>query len=76
MSGKNILLDHGSGGLASQQLISNLFLKYLDNRTLHSLEDSAEPDPGRAHLYEQRLPVFRKAGEYLASLGDALAEQA
>ena len=41
MSGKNILLDHGSGGLASQQLISELFLKHLDNPTLRSLEDSA-----------------------------------
>jgi hydrogenase expression/formation protein HypE len=41
MSGKNILLDHGSGGLASQQLISEIFLKHLDNPTLRSLEDSA-----------------------------------
>lgn len=41
MSDKTILLDHGSGGLASQELIGNLFLKYLDNPTLHSLEDSA-----------------------------------
>lgn len=41
MSEKTILLDHGSGGLASQELISNLFLKHLDNPTLHGLEDSA-----------------------------------
>lgn len=41
MAEKTILLDHGSGGLASQQLIADLFLKYLDNKTLHSLEDSA-----------------------------------
>lgn len=41
MAEKTILLDHGSGGLASQELIGNLFLKYLDNPTLHSLEDSA-----------------------------------
>jgi len=41
MGEKTILLDHGSGGLASQQLIADLFLKYLDNKTLHSLEDSA-----------------------------------
>lgn len=41
MAEQTILLDHGSGGLASQQLISDLFLKYLDNPTLHSLEDSA-----------------------------------
>lgn len=41
MAEKTILLDHGSGGIASQELIGNLFLKYLDNPTLHSLEDSA-----------------------------------
>lgn len=41
MADKTILLDHGSGGLASQQLIADLFLKHLDNKTLHSLEDSA-----------------------------------
>lgn len=41
MSDKTILLDHGSGGLASQQLISDLFLKHLDNPTLRDLEDSA-----------------------------------
>lgn len=49
MADTTILLDHGSGGLASQELISGLFLKYLDNPTLHSLEDSAilENQPGR-----------------------------
>lgn len=41
MSDKTILLDHGSGGLASQQLISDLFLKHLDNPILRDLEDSA-----------------------------------
>ena len=41
MSENKILLDHGSGGLASQELISSLFLKYLDNPILRSLEDSA-----------------------------------
>ena len=41
MSDKMILLDHGSGGLASQELISDLFLKHLDNPILNSLEDSA-----------------------------------
>jgi len=44
MAEKTILLDHGSGGLASQELIGNLFLKYLDNPILHSLEDSAVID--------------------------------
>ncbi len=41
MSDKMILLDHGSGGLASQELISDLFLKHLSNPILNSLEDSA-----------------------------------
>ncbi|TKB09930.1 hydrogenase expression/formation protein HypE [Desulforhopalus sp. IMCC35007] len=41
MSEKMILLDHGSGGLASQELISEVFIKHLDNPILNSLEDSA-----------------------------------
>jgi len=41
MNPKTILLDHGSGGTASQDLISDLFLKYLDNPVLNSLEDAA-----------------------------------
>lgn len=41
MSEQCILLDHGSGGLASQQLISSLFIKHLDNPTLRGMEDSA-----------------------------------
>lgn len=46
---KTILLDHGSGGRASQQLIGELFLRYLDNPILHQLEDSAvlEAQAGR-----------------------------
>jgi hydrogenase expression/formation protein HypE len=44
-----IVLDHGSGGLASQDLIGSLFLKYLKDPILHQLEDSAvlEPEQGR-----------------------------
>ncbi len=44
-----VLLDHGSGGIASQELISQLFLKHLDNPILGSLEDSAvlENKPGK-----------------------------
>ena len=49
MHNKTVQLDHGSGGLASQELIGKLFLKYLDNSLLHDLEDSAllERPPGR-----------------------------
>lgn len=36
-----ISLDHGSGGLASQNLISDLFLKYLTCPQLRDLEDCA-----------------------------------
>ena len=36
-----VSLDHGSGGLASQNLIGNLFLKYLTCPQLRDLEDCA-----------------------------------
>ena len=47
-----ITLDHGSGGLASQRLISDLFLRHLDNPGLRDLEDCAilDPGPGRIAL--------------------------
>jgi len=38
---ERILLDHGSGGLASQKLIAELFLKYLKDPLLNKLEDAA-----------------------------------
>lgn len=41
---KTITLDHGSGGLLSQQLISNLFLSHLTDKRLMELEDSAVLD--------------------------------
>jgi hydrogenase expression/formation protein HypE len=50
MSEKCILLDHGSGGLASQELISSLFIKHLDNPTLRDLEDSAVLDRPNGRL--------------------------
>lgn len=37
-----VLLDYGSGGRASQRLISELFLKYLGNDELNRLNDAAE----------------------------------
>ncbi len=46
---KTILLDHGSGGVASSELIRDLFLARLDNPVLAALEDSAivETEQGR-----------------------------
>lgn len=68
MSDKTILLDHGSGGLASQELISSLFLKHLDNPTLHGLEDSAVIDnhPGRLAFTTDSYvvdPIFFPGGD-------------
>ncbi|HBI16460.1 MAG TPA: hydrogenase expression/formation protein HypE [Desulfobulbaceae bacterium] len=41
MSTKRILLDHGSGGVASRELIETIFLPRLDNPILSRFEDSA-----------------------------------
>jgi len=68
MSQKTILLDHGSGGLASQELIGNLFLKYLDNPILRGLEDSAvlENQPGKLAFSTDSYvvdPIFFPGGD-------------
>jgi hydrogenase expression/formation protein HypE len=68
MSDNTILLDHGSGGLASQELISGLFLKYLDSPILKGLEDSAVIDnqPGRLVFTTDSYvvdPIFFPGGD-------------
>lgn len=68
MSEQTILLDHGSGGLASQKLISELFLKHLDNPILRSLEDSAilENQPGKLAFTTDSYvvdPIFFPGGD-------------
>lgn len=45
-----ISLDHGSGGLASQNLIGSLFLKYLKDPLLHQLEDAAVISPQHGQI--------------------------
>ena len=47
---ETILLDHGSGGRASQELIKNIFLAHLDNPVLACLEDSALVETGAGRL--------------------------
>jgi hydrogenase expression/formation protein HypE len=47
---ETVLLDHGSGGRASQELIRNMFLAHLDNPVLACLEDSALVDTGAGRL--------------------------
>ena len=68
MSDNTILLDHGSGGIASQDLISNLFLKHLDNPVLRTLEDCAvlERQPGRLAFSTDSYvvdPIFFPGGD-------------
>ncbi|MBB5348111.1 hydrogenase expression/formation protein HypE [Desulfoprunum benzoelyticum] len=68
MADKCILLDHGSGGLASQELISSLFVKHLDNPTLRGLEDSAvlERPAGRLAFTTDSYvvdPIFFPGGD-------------
>lgn len=36
-----VLLDHGSGGMASQRLINDLFLRHFSNPILETLDDAA-----------------------------------
>ena len=64
---KYIILDHGSGGLASQNLIGSLFLKYLKDPVLHQLEDAAvlSPEQGRLAFSTDSYvvdPVFFPGG--------------
>lgn len=68
LSPKTILLDHGSGGLASQELISTLFLRHLGNKVLSALEDSAVIDnqPGRIAFTTDSYvvdPIFFPGGD-------------
>jgi hydrogenase expression/formation protein HypE len=50
MATKSILLDHGSGGVASRNLIEEIFLPHLDNPILSQFEDSAILQSGSTRL--------------------------
>lgn len=50
MTNKSILLDHGSGGVASRELIEQIFLPRLDNPILAQFEDSAIIQAGTSKL--------------------------
>lgn len=50
MTAKSIQLDHGSGGVASRNLIEKIFLPRLDNPILSQFEDSAIIPFGAAKL--------------------------
>jgi len=61
-----VLLDYGSGGRASQRLISELFLKYLGNDELDRLNDAAVLDlSGRIAMSTDSFtvdPIFFPGG--------------
>ena len=68
MNTDSILLDHGSGGLASQELIRQLFLAHLDHPALAALEDSAvlDNDGGRLAFTTDSYvvdPIFFPGGD-------------
>lgn len=50
MTFKSVLLDHGSGGVASRNLIEEIFLPRLDNPILSQFEDSAVLQSGSTRL--------------------------
>ncbi|NMC48232.1 MAG: hydrogenase expression/formation protein HypE, partial [Desulfovibrio sp.] len=41
MMSERLLLDHGSGGKASQRLVAEMFMRHLDNEILGRLDDAA-----------------------------------
>ena len=47
---KQIILDHGSGGKASQELIESVFLPFFDNPLLRDMNDSAVFEIGGVKL--------------------------
>src|SRR5210317_1600746 len=50
MNDKSILLDHGSGGVATRDLIEQIFQPQLDNPILSQFEDSAILQAGSMKL--------------------------
>ncbi len=65
---KRILLDHGSGGLATKKLIEGLFLRRIGNPVLSRMEDSAVVDlpPGRLAFTTDSFvidPIFFPGGD-------------
>ena len=50
MDSGHVRLDHGSGGEASLELITDIFLKHFDNQYLSKMDDSAVLPPVHASL--------------------------
>ncbi|MGI6367243.1 MAG: hydrogenase expression/formation protein HypE [Anaerolineae bacterium] len=69
MSDGTVLLSHGSGGVQSQELIEQIFVRHLGNATLDGMEDSAvvdAPEGGRIALTTDSFvvqPLFFPGGD-------------
>ncbi len=50
MLSPTVLIDHGSGGLATQELINGIFLSQLSNPVLREMEDSAIIELNGSHI--------------------------
>ena len=68
MEAKKILLDHGAGGKASHELVTELFLRHFGGQEPSALEDSAllELGPGRVAFSTDTFtvtPIFFPGGD-------------
>ena len=68
MEAKKILLDHGAGGKASHELVTELFIRHFGGQEPSSLEDSAilELGPGRVAFSTDTFtvtPIFFPGGD-------------
>jgi hydrogenase expression/formation protein HypE len=68
MGAKRILLGHGSGGRLSHRLLTDLFLRYFENRELAKLNDGARLDfPGKSLVFSTDSyvvdPIFFPGGD-------------
>ena len=61
------------GAAALAAVGAGLWKDYEIIDVIHKIEDVTEPDPVNVTTYEQIMPIFLKAGKYLAEIGDLIA---
>jgi len=71
----NVGQEAGSLGAAAVAAVgAGLWSDFERIDQIHQVESVAQPDAGRAAIYQKLLPVFRRAAKCQARLGDMLAE--
>jgi len=71
----NVGQEAGSLGAAAVAAVgAGLWGDFSPIDQIHQVEDVATPNPRNVQVYEQLLPVFRKAGKCHACIGDMIAE--